>query len=229
MSKNKQTVQTLFKVGFIVGLVLGILMALTIVAIPFAVVCIISAVMSKKLAAKEEDYTQKELIIVLVLSFIGGNIVTAIGGILALIDMNPSKSESAPVEGEQVKEEKPAEQKAEGEASSGEKKELSPENKNELVAFILACCAVFFSFFVPLPVAGIVLGLIALKKWKANVEVELTEQPYATFHKITNILAIVGIILGAVCTTLYAISILGAAFWGFWNILKSVFHFVVIL
>ena len=209
MSKNKQTVQTLFKVGFIVGLVLGILMALTIVAIPFAVVCIISAVMSKKLAAKEEDYTQKELIIVLVLSFIGGNIVTAIGGILALIDMNPSKSESAPVEGEQAKEEKPAEQKAEGEAASGEKKELSPENKNELVSFILACCAVFFSFFMPLPVAGIILGLIALKKWKANAEVELTEQPYATFHKITNILAIVGIILSAIITVIAVFGAIG--------------------
>ena len=58
MSKNKQTVQTLFKVGFIFGLIFGILSAIglviTIIGLAFGVLCIISAVMSKKLSQQEE-------------------------------------------------------------------------------------------------------------------------------------------------------------------------------
>ena len=220
MSKNKQTVQTLFKVGFIFGLIFGILsaigLAITIIGLAFGVLCIISAVMSKKLS-QQEEWAQKDLILVLVFSFLGGNIVTAIGAIIALIDGNNATSESAPAEAEQVKEEKTAEEKTEGEAVSTEKQDLSAANKNELVAFILGCCAVVFS---PVPFVGVVLGLIALLKWKANVKVELTEQPYATFHKITIILAIVGVALGALFTLGWAI---GLVIWLF----KKALNFIL--
>lgn len=108
MSNNKQTIQTLFKVGYIVGLICGILMCLSIAGIPFGVVCIISAVMSKKLAAQEE-WIQKDVVIVLVLSIIGGNIVSLIGAIIALVEMNGKKEDAPQAAEEQPKEEAKAE------------------------------------------------------------------------------------------------------------------------
>ena len=112
----KSTANGLLKAGFIVGLILGIVMvagsifpiiasfgfALPILIVP---VCMI---ISAPLSTKAIDATEmKPLVVVTVFAVLGGNLISLIGAILAMVELSKHKGEQ-PV-AEETKEETKAE------------------------------------------------------------------------------------------------------------------------
>ena len=108
-------------------------------------------------------------------------------------------------EKKEVVEEQPVEEKpAEEPKAEGEKQPMDAGTKNALIAFILACCSFLFVWT---PVVGLVCGIIALKFFKKTQGCEITAQPYATFQKITKILALVCLIINIVVTVVAVIGL----------------------
>ena len=98
---------------------------------------------------------------------------------------------------EEVKEEKPAEQPAQQQGG------MSLNDKNALIAFILACVGLVVcgGWFIG-NVAGVVLGIIALSFGKKGVA---ENNPFKVFQKIAKPVAIAVIILSAILFVVYLI------------------------
>ena len=110
-------------------------------------------------------------------------------------------------EKKEVLEEQPVEeQPAEEPKAEGEKKPMDPLCKNVLIAFILACVSFFVSGgWIVGGIAAVICGIIALKFLKKNEGVVPEKQPFKVFALIAKILAIVGIVLGAISIVVWGI------------------------
>lgn len=78
------------------------------------------------------------------------------------------------------------------------------KNKTALIAFILACVGVAVcSGWIIGGIAGIILGVLAIKK--ANASADVTQNPYKVFNKIAKIVGIVLVILSAILIVIWLI------------------------